>query len=98
MLVKKLFEILFGDADVNLIIDLQGHTNAITPADAKASGKCNLIFQMMIFHGLLQQLHNLRGTLEMTGATDANLNDHIFHTFALMLFSKNSPTVSGVTE
>ena len=36
--------------------DLNGYTNAITLAAAKASGKCNFVFKMMFFNCVLQEL------------------------------------------
>ena len=50
---------------MNIIIDLNGYTNAITLADAKASGKCNFVFKMMFFNGFLKELNNFGRTLQV---------------------------------
>ena len=98
MFFKKLFKIFFSYADVNIIINLNGNPYAISLADTKTTGKCNIIFEVIFFYGFLQKLHDFGRALQMTGASYANLNNHIIYTFDLIFFSKNSATVSGVTE
>ena len=74
--VEKFFEILFCYADVNIIINLNCYTNAITLADAKTTGKCNFVFQMMIRDGVLKKFHDLGGAFQMAGTTNTNCNYH----------------------
>ena len=61
---------------MNIIVNLHGNADTVTLADAKATGKCDLIFDMMFFDSLLQKLNDLGRTLEVAGASYANLYDH----------------------
>ncbi len=65
---------------MNVIIYLHGHAGAITFADAKAAGKHNIIFQMMLRYSFLEKLHYFSRTLNVTGAAYTNLNyNHKLH-------------------
>ena len=65
MLLEKFSEIFSRHANVNIIVDLHGNTDAIALSDTKASRKHDLIVNMMLCHGILQQLHDLLRALQM---------------------------------
>jgi hypothetical protein len=58
VLVKKFFEIFFGDAGMNLIIHLQSYAQTIAFADAKTAGKGDLLLQAMLGNALLEQFND----------------------------------------
>ena len=61
---------------MNIIIDLNGNSDAIALTDAEAANKRNFIFKLTVFQSLLQKSYNLLGTLQMTGTADTDLNNH----------------------
>jgi hypothetical protein len=48
---------------VNVIVDLHRNADAVALADAKATGKYNLILDVIFFNGAFKQFYNLRGAL-----------------------------------
>jgi hypothetical protein len=84
---------------VNIIIYLNGNADAVALSDAKATGKHDLIANMMFLHGALKKLYNILRALEVARRANTNLNEqHNFYTFASTSLVKNSSTFSGVTE
>ena len=75
MLLEKLLEIFLGHADVNVVIDLNGHARAVAFSDAEAAGEDHLILQPVRGNGIPEQIHDILRALEMAGASDTNLND-----------------------
>ena len=96
MFVKKLFEILFGDTNVDVVIHLNGNTLTVALTNAEASGQNDLIREPVLGHGILQHFHYIGRTLNMAGTAYTYLYYH--PSFAFTLVSKNSSTPSGVTE
>jgi hypothetical protein len=65
---------------VNVIIDLYRNADAVALADAKATGKYNLILDVIFFNRAFKQFYNLRGALQVTGGSHTNLNEqHNLH-------------------
>jgi hypothetical protein len=80
ILLEKLSEIFSRHAYVNIIVDLHGHADAVALSDAEATGKHDLVVQMMFLHGFLQKLHNILGALEVARRAYTNLNEqHILY-------------------
>ena len=78
--LEKFSKVLGGNTYVNVIIDLYRNANAVALADAKATGKYNLIFDVIFFNGAFKQFYNLRGALQVTRGSHANLNEqHNLH-------------------
>ena len=99
VLIKELSEVLSGNAYVNVIIYLNGNSDTVALSDAEATGKYDLVFEMMFFNSILHKFHDILRALQVTGGADTNLNEHHGdYTFAITVLAKNSPTVSGVTE
>ena len=77
MFIEEFAEILLGDADVHIIIDLHGNTDAVALADTEAAGENDIIIKLMLCNGCLQKLDNILRSLEMAGASHTNLyNQH----------------------
>ena len=83
---------------MNIIVYLNGNSDAIALSDAKASGKHDLIVDMMFFNGFFEKLYYISRALEVAGRANTNLNEQHIYTFAKTSLAKNSPTFSGVTE
>ena len=99
VLIKELSEVLSGNANVNVIIHLNGNSDTVALSDAEATGKHNLVLKMMFLNSILHKFHNILRALQVAGGADTNLNEHhSAYTFARTALVKNSPTVSGVTE
>ena len=71
--LEKFSEIFSRHAYVNVIVYLHGHTDAVTLSDAKATGKHNLILDMMFLHGFFKKLYNIGRALEMARRANTNL-------------------------
>jgi hypothetical protein len=52
--VEKFPEIFFGDANVDVVIDLDCHTNTIALANAEAAGQHNIVCDAMLSNGILE--------------------------------------------
>ena len=76
LLFEEFSEIVSGDTDVNVIVDLHGHTDAIALSDAEASGKHDLVLDVMLLNGALKQLHDFLRAAKVAGGADANLNEY----------------------
>ena len=75
MICKEISEILPCDAHMNFVIHLYSDTYAVAFSDTKTAAKDNIILQMMLCYGILQELHNFRRAFEVTSAANANLDD-----------------------
>ena len=64
-IVKELGKTFFGHAGISLIVARHSHPYTITPAGAEASGKCYLVFKMMIRYCLFQQLDDILRAFEV---------------------------------
>ena len=71
--LEKFSEIFSRHAYVNVIVYLHGNTDAVALSDAKATGKHNLILDMMFLHGFFKKLHNIGRALEMARRANTNL-------------------------
>ena len=60
---------------MNVIVDLYRNADAVALADAKATGKYNLIFDVIFFNRAFKQFYNLRGTLKVTRGSHTNLDE-----------------------
>ena len=79
ILLEKFSEIFSRHAYVNVIIYLYGNTDSVALPDAKATGKHDLIDDMMFFNGFFKKLHNILRALEVAGRANTNLNEqHLF--------------------
>ena len=65
MFRKEFFEILSGDTDVNIIVHLYGNTDTVALSDTEATGKYDLILNIMILHGFFKKLYNISGAFQM---------------------------------
>ena len=57
-----------------VIVYLNGNTNAIALSDAEATGKNNVIFEVVFLDCILQKFYDRGRTLDVAGGTDTNLN------------------------
>ena len=71
--LEKFSEILSCHTHVNVIVYLHGHTDAVALSDAKATGKHDLILDMMFLHGFFKKLYNIGRALEMARRANTNL-------------------------
>lgn len=58
MLVKELLEALLCNACINVIVHLNGNTDAVAFSDAEAACKGHIILEMMLGYSILKQLHD----------------------------------------
>ena len=99
LILKELVEVFLCNTGRDFIIHRDGYADTITLAGAKAAGKCNFVFKMIVCDGFFQKLDNILRSLDIAGATDADLYNHgDAHTRARIDFSKKSSTLSGHTE
>ena len=75
IVLEKFSEIFSGDAYVNIIVYLHGNTDAVALSDTKATGKHDLILNMMFLYGFFKKLYNISGALEMARRANTNLNE-----------------------
>ena len=75
VLLKELSEIISRYTYVNIIVYLNGNAYAIALSDAEASGKHDFVINVIFFNRLFKKLNDFCRALEMTGRTNANLND-----------------------
>ena len=88
----------YTETELNIVVDRYSHALAVAPAGAEAAGKCNIVFEVIFFQSVLKQPDNLFRTLEVAGRAYANLDYHMFQTFARTFSLKKSFTLSGFTE
>ena len=99
LLLKKVSEVISRNTDVYLVVDRNGHSDAITLSGAKATRKHDIVLYMMLLYCALKKLNDLLRALEMAGRADTDLYEqHTSQILARTSFAKNSSTVSGVTE
>ena len=75
MLLEKFSEIISRHAHMDVIVYLNGNSDAVALSDTKATGKHDLVFDSMFLHGFLQKLHDILGALEVARRAHANLNE-----------------------
>ena len=75
ILLEKFSEIFSRHAYVNVIVYLHGNTDAVALSDTKATGKHDLILNMMFLYGFFKKLYNILRALEVAGRANANLNE-----------------------
>ena len=63
--LEKFSEILSRHAYVNVIVYLHGNTDAVALSDTKATGKHDLILNMIFLYGFFKKLYNILRALEM---------------------------------
>ena len=61
---------------MNIIIDLNGNSDAIALTDAEAANEHDFIVKLLVFYSFLQKLYNLFRTFQMAGTADTDLNNH----------------------
>lgn len=61
---------------MNIIIDLNGNSDAIALTDAEAADEHDFIVKLLVFYSFLQKLYNLFRTFQMAGTADTDLNNH----------------------
>ncbi len=95
MFRKKFLKIFLCDSRIDLVIDLDGNSDAITFTDAKAARKRNLIAYSGFLNGILQKLHYFRRALQIAGAPDADLYCHILYLCANVCLEEFFDCVGG---
>ena len=60
---------------MNVIVYLHGNTDAVALSDTKATGKHDLILNMMFLYGFFKKLYNILRALEMARRANTNLNE-----------------------
>jgi hypothetical protein len=94
--LKEFSEILGCDANVNVIIDLNGNANGVTLADTEAARKNNVILNVMLLYSIFKQFNNRLGSLNMTGGSHAYLDDqHSLHLGKNFACKESVNTVGG---
>ena len=93
---ENLIEILLRHPGDDLAVDRDADARRRAFSKTERSAERHLVFKPVLGNGLPHFLDDFTGALEVTGAADTDLDD--YHTFAKTSFSKNSCTVSGVTE
>ena len=59
---------------MDVIVDLHSNADAVALADAKATGKYNLILDVIFFDRTFKQFYNICRPFEVAGRTHTNLN------------------------
>ena len=77
---------------MDILIDLNGDPCSVAFTDTEAADKGHFFLQLMFADSILKQLHNFGRALQMAGASNTNLYNHIFdHAFLSIakMFRKN---------
>ena len=82
MFLKEGREGILGNIDMDIIVNLNGHTGTVALSNAETSGEGNFLFQVVVLNGLLEQCYDFRGTGQVAGTANTNLNQHGIHSFA----------------
>jgi hypothetical protein len=73
---EKFLEARRRDADVYLVVNLNGNARAVAFTYAKAAAKHYFILKISFFNGFPKKLHYLLRAFKVAGASNTNLNDH----------------------
>ena len=73
---------------MDVLVDLDGYTDAVALPDAEGSGEGDFLFQMVFLDRLLEQFYDFRRTGQMAGTANTNLNQHGIHSF-MFLWAEN---------
>lgn len=73
---KEGVEVFGSDAGKNIVINRYRNTFTVTPAGAKAAGKCYFIIISAVLYCILKKLNEPFRAFEVAGGADTNLNYH----------------------
>ena len=76
MISEEFAEVLYGDSDVNVVINLNGYANSVALTYAEASRENDIILNTVIRNCLFKKLNYILRPLEVTGGAYTNLNDN----------------------
>jgi hypothetical protein len=94
--LKKFSEVVSRNADVNVVVDLHGHADAVALSDAEAAGKHDLVLNTVLLHCRLKKLDDILRALEVAGRADANLYEqHFLHLCKNLLSEELTNALGG---
>jgi hypothetical protein len=73
---------------VDIIVHLNGHADAVAFSDAETADQRDFISEIVFFDRILQKLDDFRRTFQMTGASYADLYNHLLHLRANRVFEE----------